>query len=79
MCKQSLFLFAELFWDETTILHQNDKWYIYVKKGYLVDKIEVNGREGTLFLAKASPQKSNSNFHVLAERYEIENLKITYE
>ncbi|MDM5155113.1 sigma-E factor regulatory protein RseB domain-containing protein [Bacillus sp. DX1.1] len=65
--------------NETTILHQNDKWYIYAKKGYLVDRIEANGKEGTLFLAKASPQKSQSTFHALAEGYKIENLKITYE
>jgi len=45
----------------------------------LVDKIEVNGKAGTLFLAKASLQKSNSNFHALAEGYKVENLKITYE
>lgn len=59
--------------NETTILHQNDTWY---KKGYLVDKIEVNGEEGTLLLAKASPQKSQFTFQALAQGYKIDNLKI---
>jgi beta-lactamase regulating signal transducer with metallopeptidase domain len=61
---------------ETTILHQNDIWYIHAKKGYLVDRIEVNGKEGTLLLAKASSQKSQFTFHALAQGYKIDSLKI---
>lgn len=45
--------------NETTILHQNDIWYIHAKKGYLVDRIEVNGKEGTLLLAKYYLQNHN--------------------
>jgi len=62
--------------NETTILHQNDTWYIHAKKGYLVDTIEVNGEEGTLLLAKASPQKSQFTFQALAQGYKIDSLKI---
>ncbi|MFB6468211.1 M56 family metallopeptidase [Cytobacillus sp. Hz8] len=62
--------------NETTILHQNDKWYIHAKKGYLVDRIEVNGREGTLLLSKVSPQKSQFTFHALAQGYKIDTLKV---
>lgn len=65
--------------NETTTLKYNDKWYIHAKKGYLVNYIEVNGKEGTLFLAKASPQKEQFIFHALAEGYKVENLKIVYE
>ncbi len=65
--------------NETTIFHQNDKWYISVKRGYLADYIEVNGREGTLFLAKTSPQKSQFIFHALAKGYKVDSLKIIYE
>lgn len=64
---------------ETTILHENGNWYIFVKKGYLVDRIETNGKEGTLYLAKVSPQKSQFNFQALAQGYNVNNLKIVYE
>jgi outer membrane lipoprotein-sorting protein len=64
---------------ETTILHLDGKWYILAKKGYLVDRIESNGKEGTLYLAKVSPQKSQFMFHALAEGYKVETLKIVYE
>jgi outer membrane lipoprotein-sorting protein len=62
--------------DETTLLHLNDQWYIYVKKGYLVDRIEVNGKEGTLYLTQTSAQKSQYNFHTLAEGFKVDTLKI---
>ncbi|MDP4087196.1 MAG: M56 family metallopeptidase [Bacillota bacterium] len=65
--------------DETSIFHKDGKWYIYVKKGYLVNGIEVNGKEGTLHLIKASSQKSQYNFEALAERYNVDSLKIVYE
>lgn len=48
--------------DETTILHQNGKWYISAKKGYLVDRIEANGKVGTLYLSKVPAQKSQFIF-----------------
>ncbi|MBS4190384.1 hypothetical protein KHA94_09245 [Bacillus sp. FJAT-49705] len=65
--------------NETTVLELNGNWYIYVKKGYLVNYIEVNGKEGTLYLAKTSAQKSQHNFHALAEGYKVDSLKIVYE
>lgn len=65
--------------NETTILQYEGNWYIHAKKGYLVDNIEVNGQEGTLLLAKASPQKSQFIFHALAEGYKVETLKVVYE
>ncbi|WML52212.1 M56 family metallopeptidase [Neobacillus sp. PS3-12] len=65
--------------NETTILNQNDIWYISVKRGYLADYIEVNGKEGTLFLAKTSRQKSQFIFHALAKGYKVDTLKIKYE
>ncbi|TDK61759.1 transcriptional regulator [Bacillus salipaludis] len=65
--------------NDTTILHKDDKWYICAKKGYLVDGIEVNGKEGTLLLAKVSAQKSQYIFHALAEKYKVDRLKIVYE
>ncbi|MBB2483234.1 hypothetical protein H5P36_24060 [Bacillus sp. APMAM] len=65
--------------NETTVLHQDDKLYIFTKKGYLVDRIETNGKEGILYLAKTSPQKSQFTFHALAEGYEVDKLKIVYE
>lgn len=65
--------------NETTTLQYDGKWYIHAKKGYLVNYIEVNGKEGTLFLAKVSPQKEHSTFSALAEGYKVETLKIVYE
>ncbi|WP_020063108.1 M56 family metallopeptidase [Bacillus sp. 123MFChir2] len=65
--------------NETTTLQHDDKWYIHAKKGYLVNYIKVNGKEGTLFLAKVSPQKEHSTFSALAEGYKVETLKIVYE
>ncbi|GIN88452.1 hypothetical protein J6TS2_48380 [Heyndrickxia sporothermodurans] len=65
--------------NETTILHLDDKWYICAKKGYLVDRIETDGREGTLYLAKVSPQKSQFIFHAMAEGYKVDKLKVVYE
>jgi hypothetical protein len=64
---------------ETTVLHLNDKWYIFAKNGYLVNDIEVNGTEGILYLSKTSPQKSKYIFHALAEGYKVDTLKIVYE
>ncbi|MBS4221787.1 hypothetical protein [Lederbergia citrea] len=60
--------------DETTILKFKSSWYIFPEKGYIVDRIEVNGSKGTLILVKASEQKSQYNIPVLAEGYEIEKL-----
>ncbi|MFD3449749.1 M56 family metallopeptidase [Microbacteriaceae bacterium 4G12] len=65
--------------DETTVLQYEGKWYICAKKGYLVNYIKANGKEGTLVLSKTSPQKSQSIFHALAEGYEVESLKVVYE
>jgi hypothetical protein len=65
--------------NETTVLHLNDKWYIFAKKGYLVNYIEVNGTEGILYLSKTTPQKSQYTFHALAEGYKVDTLKIVYE
>lgn len=65
--------------DETTILHHDDDWYIHIKKGYLVDRIVENGKEGIVYMAKTSPQKSQFNFHTLLEDYDVNSLKIVYE
>ncbi|CAH2717344.1 hypothetical protein BACCIP111895_04536 [Neobacillus rhizosphaerae] len=65
--------------NETMVFEFNGNWYIYVKKGYLVNYIEANGKEGTLYLAKTSAQKSQHNFHALAEGYKVETLNIVYE
>lgn len=65
--------------NETTLLHLDDKWYIFAKKGYLVNYIEVNGTEGTLYLSKTPPQKSQYTFHALAEGYKVDTLEIVYE
>ncbi|CEG27198.1 sigma-E factor regulatory protein RseB domain-containing protein [Bacillus sp. B-jedd] len=65
--------------NETTMLKLNGNWYIYVKRGYLVNYIEANGKEGTLYLAKTSAQKSQYTFHALAEGYKVDSLKIVYE
>lgn len=65
--------------NETTILPFGDSVYIYPKKGYLVNYIEVNGNNGTLYLAKTSNQKSSGTFPALAEGYKVKNLKIVYE
>jgi outer membrane lipoprotein-sorting protein len=65
--------------NETTVLHLNDKWYIFAKKGYLVNYIEVNGTEGKLYLSKTSPQKSQYTYHALAEGYKVDTLKIVYK
>ncbi|MGG7619335.1 hypothetical protein [Bacillus coreaensis] len=65
--------------NETTLLHLDDKWYIYVKKGYLVNYIEVNGTKGILHLSKTSPQKSQDNFQSLAEGYKVDSLKVVYD
>jgi outer membrane lipoprotein-sorting protein len=65
--------------NETTVLQFKDKWYIYVKKGYLVNYIEAKGSKGTLYLAKTSPQKSEFNFGALADGYNVDSLEIVYE
>jgi len=65
--------------NETTVLKLNGNWYIYVKKGYLVNYIEANGNQGTLYLAKTSAQKSQHNFQAFAEGYKVDSLKIVYE
>ncbi|WP_409271656.1 hypothetical protein V1499_19010 [Neobacillus sp. SCS-31] len=65
--------------NETTVLQYNGNWYIFVKKGYLVNYIEVNGKEGTVYLVKASPQKAQNNFHAFAEGYKVDSLKIVYK
>jgi hypothetical protein len=65
--------------NETTALHLNDKWYIFAKKGYLVNYIEVNGTEGILYLSKTSPQKAQYTYHALAEGYKVDTLKVVYE
>jgi beta-lactamase regulating signal transducer with metallopeptidase domain/outer membrane lipoprotein-sorting protein len=65
--------------NETIVLHQNDNWYIYVKKGYLVDTIKVDGMEGTLLLAKVPAQKSAYRYKSIAKGFKIEKLKIVYE
>ncbi|NWQ44112.1 hypothetical protein MLOOGBEN_25850 [Bacillus sp. EB106-08-02-XG196] len=63
--------------NETAILHLNNKWYIHVKKGYLVNHID--DKKGILYLAKTSIPKSLLNFHALVEGYNVETLKIVYE
>lgn len=65
--------------NETTVLKYDGQWYIHAKKGYLVNTIEANGKDGTLFLVKTSSQKSQFIFHALAEGYKVETLKIVYE
>jgi outer membrane lipoprotein-sorting protein len=63
--------------NETAILHLNNKWYIHVKRGYLVNNIDEE--KGILYFAKASAAKSLLNFHALAEGYNVETLKMVYE
>jgi outer membrane lipoprotein-sorting protein len=65
--------------NDTTVLELNGNWYIYVKKGYLVNYIESNGNKGTLYLAKTSAEKTGHNFKALAEGYKVDTLKIVYE
>lgn len=65
--------------NKTTVLKLNGNWYIYVKKGYLVNYLEENGNQGTLYLVKTSSQKSHHNFQTLAEGYKVNSLKIVYE
>lgn len=65
--------------NETTVLELNGKWYIYAKKGYLVNYIEVNGTEGILYLSKTSPQKAEYTFHALADGYKVDTLQVVYE
>ncbi|MEW9673911.1 hypothetical protein ABLT31_34570 [Ammoniphilus sp. 3BR4] len=60
--------------NETTILQHNGNWYIHPKKGYLVDEIKVNGREGIVILAKASTPKAEGTFPALAEGYNLDSL-----
>jgi outer membrane lipoprotein-sorting protein len=62
--------------DETAIFHLNDNWYIFVKKGYLVDHID---KQGVLHLSKTSSQKSQYNFEAWAKGYKFDQLKIVYE
>jgi hypothetical protein len=67
--------------NETTILHLDDNWYIFVKKGYVIDRIEANGKEGTLYLAKENlpPEKKQFNHSAMAEGYTVDTLEIVYE
>jgi hypothetical protein len=65
--------------NETTLLQLDDTWYIYVKKGYIINYVEVNGKEGTLYLAKTSAQKSQENFTGLVTGYKVDSLKVVYE
>ncbi|MFD5854032.1 sigma-E factor regulatory protein RseB domain-containing protein [Cytobacillus pseudoceanisediminis] len=67
--------------NETTILHLDNNWYIFVKKGYYIDRIEVNGKEGTLYLEKENlpPGKKQFNFLAIAKGYAVDNLEIVYE
>ncbi|MDK7669170.1 hypothetical protein [Cytobacillus oceanisediminis] len=67
--------------NETTILHLDNNWYIFVKKGYYTDRIEVDGKEGTLYLAKQNlpPGKKHFNWCAIAEGYAVEKLEIVYE
>jgi hypothetical protein len=63
--------------NETAMLQLNNKWYIHVKKGYLVNYID--DKKGILYLTKTSIPKSLLNFHALVEGYNVETLKIVYE
>lgn len=63
--------------NETAILHLNNKWYIHVKRGYLVNYIDEE--KGILYFAKTSAAKSLLNFHALVEGYNVETLKMVYE
>lgn len=68
--------------NETTLIRFNeqyDQWFIFVEKGYLVERIETDGKEGILYLVKTSSEKSQHNFHVLAEGYKVDTLKIVRE
>jgi outer membrane lipoprotein-sorting protein len=57
--------------NDTTVLQSNGKWYIIPEKGYLVDKIETDGSQGTLLIVKASSQKEKHVFPVIIEGYNI--------
>jgi outer membrane lipoprotein-sorting protein len=67
--------------NETSILHKDDYWYIFVKIGYTIDRIEANGKEGTLYLVKQNlpPEKKPYNFYAIAEGYKVDTLEIVYE
>jgi outer membrane lipoprotein-sorting protein len=67
--------------NETTILHLDDSWYIFVKKGYVINKIVANGKEGTLYLAKENlpSEKKQFNHRAIAEGYTVEKLEIIYQ
>jgi hypothetical protein len=62
--------------NETTILQHDGNWYIHPKKGYLVDRIEVNGREGIIILVKASTPKAEATFPTLAKGFDLDSLKL---
>ncbi|WP_248928364.1 hypothetical protein [Paenibacillus hamazuiensis] len=59
----------------TTVFEYNGDWYVYPKKGYLVDTIEVNGQEGTIILVKAFAAKADGFFPAIAYGYDMKSLK----
>lgn len=68
--------------NETTLIRFNqqyDQWFIFVEKGYVLDRIEADGKAGFVYITKASSEKSQYNFHVLAEGYKVDTLKIVRE
>jgi hypothetical protein len=58
--------------EKTTILKYDNVWYIYPKKGFMVDHIEVIGNKGKVILGKASVDKVRIPYK--AVNYKIDSL-----
>ncbi|KZE69109.1 hypothetical protein AWM68_02255 [Fictibacillus phosphorivorans] len=63
--------------NETSVMQFKGKWYIIPEKGYVVDRIETKGAEGTVYLSKASDKKSQYVIPVMAVGYGVETLNIS--
>lgn len=61
---------------KTTVFHLNDLWYIYPKKGFKADRIQVKGKEATVYLVKVSPEEARDWIPSLADGYKIDKLNV---
>jgi hypothetical protein len=59
--------------DKTSIWQVNGTWYIYPKKGYLVDRIQVTDRSGKVILSKSSDAKGT--VPAMATGYHLDSLR----
>ncbi|MBP1989998.1 beta-lactamase regulating signal transducer with metallopeptidase domain [Paenibacillus eucommiae] len=57
--------------EQTSIIKYKGAWYIYPKKGYLVNNIEVDGREGKVILNHAGRK---GTIPAVAENYDLDSL-----